>query len=58
MTAHRRHQRHDARKLILDADFDPLMIPESTVVELARHWTTQIGAWLGLQPEPSDGVSP
>lgn len=50
MTPSRRDQHHDARQLILDADFDPLMIPESTVIELARHWTAQIGEWLGLQP--------
>jgi len=56
MTFHRPHQQHDARELILDADFDPLMIPESTVLELARHWTAQIGAWLGRQPEPFDGL--
>lgn len=38
----------DARQLILDADFDLLMVPESTVERIARQWAAHVGTWLGM----------
>ena len=44
--AQHQSQQLDARQLILDADFDTLALSESTVAEMARHWTDQVSSWL------------